>query len=293
MKSKKSFTLIELLVITTHLCGNFVRYILKMDNMKRVFLSPARGQVKQYCFTLIELLIVIAIIALLAAMLLPALSNAKETAKRGNCLSNLKSLGSGFMMYAHSNNSNLPMTKFLNSSTNSGLICGIINELKIAKEAIHAKQSVLVCPSYINKDLLYSEKSLRQWDWVDGDATCGIYYSYGGNGHVFTFPTNRWLTESVKLDKLRKPGQVFGMAEAYGGSLIEYSTQRFFNAHGKSFNIVWMDGHTSNYKNMYAPNIALHSILGIGPGPAGRAIAVNYPSKTLYTGLKPFWGDED
>jgi len=69
-------------------------------------------------FTLIELLVVIAIIAILAAILFPVFARARENARRASCMSNLKQIGLGMMMYVQDYDEKYP-SSYINTSQTS------------------------------------------------------------------------------------------------------------------------------------------------------------------------------
>jgi type II secretory pathway pseudopilin PulG len=82
---------------------------------------------RPFAFTLIELLVVIVTIAILASLLLHALSQAKTKAQGIQCLNNLKQFGLAWAMYAHENNDRVAMNNsYANNDTRLTWVCGFL-----------------------------------------------------------------------------------------------------------------------------------------------------------------------
>jgi len=146
--------------------------------------QPAAGRGGR-AFTLIELLVVIAIIAILAAMLLPALAKAKNTARSIACLNNLQQLGLAVKMYVDDNQSTYPLRSntdrwpdklFANYGQSVKVLLCLSDGLNGRVPATIMKHS---CVAYPSDTIIFGEK-ITTWPDYYMDFYEG---SYNGEGN--------------------------------------------------------------------------------------------------------------
>ena len=212
---------------------------------------------KRSTFTLIELLVVIAIIAILTAILLPALSKARERARNASCVNNLKHIGTGAFMYAERGRDRLP---YVGSSGKEAYPAvayadGAITPWWFALNDQISNEKSFVCPADTTKGCdmgLSVNTPLRYTKFSDG-------LSYGINGNAGV--------QFMILSKAVRPSKIYMIGDSASTALAssyrtdslspvtaESTPARVVLRHGDGCNMVMADGHVESIRGTFTAN---------------------------------------
>lgn len=134
-------------------------------------------------FTLIELLVVIAIIAILAAILFPVFAQAREQARKTVCLSNMKQVSLGVVMYTQDYDETYPVereTSFPNCNYDPGYGCQGFGSTTVV-DPFGATWRYAVQPYIKNTQLFHCPDDTRNIGWSEGYLDDTIYHCHGNS----------------------------------------------------------------------------------------------------------------
>ena len=193
-------------------------------------------------FTLVELLAVIAIIGILAALLFPFVGRATASAEEAKCVNNLKQISAAAFLYATDHDGDIPPSRTGSSSMQYWpWLLNAQMDQNYTSPAPYRQDTPFICRS--------AYKMGSKYDYAGGTPSIGLTCTYAVNiGIAASWTNTNWQGVKRKFAGLPNPAATSFYTDALGLSFAYsyYSPAGFVYPHNGRANILFCDGHVES-----------------------------------------------